>query len=174
MHSTAARWTHYRRGVGTFLLVSPVAFDSSMAGIFWTLGSGGTLVLPADGEHNDPVALRRLVEQHGVTHLLCLPSLYGWVLETQRAEALRSLRVVIVAGERCPAALAARHLQTLPEVEFHNEYGPTECSVWSTVYQAGAEDEREAVPIGRPIARTEVHVAEQPCGWRPAARWGRP
>ena len=168
VHSTEARRTHYRKGVGTFLLVSPMAFDSAMAGIFWTMTSGGTLVLPGDDEHNDPAALRRLVEEHRVTHVLCLPSLYAWILETEHADALRSLQVVIVAGESCPAALTERHRQVLPAAQLHNEYGPTECSVWSTVYRAGTADERAGVPIGLPIARAEVYVAERP--WRLAPR----
>jgi amino acid adenylation domain-containing protein len=164
VHSTDARRTHYRKPVGSYLLVSPVAFDSAMAGVFWTLCSGGTLVLPADDEHNDPAALRRLIEQHGITHVLCLPSLYAWVLDAEYLQTLRSLQVVIVAGESCPVALTDRHQRLLPQVELHNEYGPTECSVWSTVYQAGTVDEQAGVPIGRPIARARVYIAERP--WR--------
>jgi acyl-CoA synthetase (AMP-forming)/AMP-acid ligase II/aryl carrier-like protein len=164
VHSTDARRTHYRKPVGSYLLVSPVAFDSAMAGVFWTLCSGGTLVVPADDEHKDPAALRRLIEEHGVTHVLCLPSLYAWVLDAASLQTLRSLQVVIVAGEACPAALTERHQRLLPQVELHNEYGPTECSVWSTVYQAGTVDEQAGVPIGRPIARAQVYIAERP--WR--------
>ena len=167
VHSTEARRTHYGHGVGTFLLVSPLPFDSAMAGIFWTMSTGGTLVVPSEEEHNDPAALRWLIEAHGVTHVLCLPSLYGWLLEAG-GPALASLQVVIVAGERCPAALTSRHRQALPGVELHNEYGPTECSVWSTVYKVGTVDDTAAVPIGRPIARAAVYVAERP--WRLAPR----
>jgi amino acid adenylation domain-containing protein len=164
VHSTAARATYYGAGVGSFLLISPLAFDSAMAGVFWTLGSGGTLVLPGDGEHNDPQALRGLIERHGVTHLLCLPSLYAWLIETERPEALHTLRVAIVAGERCPATLAERQQRLLPAVELHNEYGPTECSVWSSAHPVRAGDASAGVPIGRPIARMQMHVVERP--WR--------
>jgi amino acid adenylation domain-containing protein len=168
LSSTDARSTHYREPVGSFLLVSPLAFDSAMAGVFWTLTTGGALIIPSDEEYNDPTALRRLIEEHGVTHVLCLPSLYAHVLDTDRAASLHSLRAVIVAGERCASALADRHRAALPAVALHNEYGPTECSVWSTVYTMGTANESAGIPIGRPVARTELHVAERP--WRLAPR----
>lgn len=160
LHSTDARRIVYPRPVGTYLLVSTLAFDSAMAGLFWTLCYGGTLVLPSDDEHADPVALRRLISRHEVTHLLCLPSLYGWVLDDP--ELLRTLDTVIVAGEVCPRALVRRHHQTLPRVELHNEYGPTECAVWSTVHQTRADDSRDHVPIGRPIPGASIFVVNRP------------
>ncbi|WP_312708344.1 AMP-binding protein, partial [Stenotrophomonas sp.] len=43
--STAARGLGYRDPPQCFLLLSSFSFDSSIAGIFWTLGSGGTLVM---------------------------------------------------------------------------------------------------------------------------------
>ena len=184
VHSTDARRTGYRRQVESFLLVSTLAFDSALAGLFWTLCCGGTLVLPGEDEHGDPAALRRLIERHGVTHALCLPSLYAWILGGALGDAqldpgqldagrrqLSSLQVVIVAGEACPRPLVDRHHRALPGVELHNEYGPTECAVWSTVHEARAEDAGERVPIGRPIARARAFVADRP--WELSA-WGAP
>ncbi len=169
VHSTDARRTYYRRPAGTYLLVSPIAFDSAMAGVFWTLFQGGTLVLPEDADAGDPTRLRHLVERHEVTHALCLPSLYAWVLDAERLSMLRSLQVVIVAGESCPTALAERHRSLLSGVELHNEYGPTECSVWSTVYEGGTADERGGVPIGRPVPRARIYVTERPWRLSPSA-----
>lgn len=166
-HSTRARALHYREPVDTYLLVSPLAFDSAMAGVFWTMNCGGTLVIAGDDEHNDPAALRRLIARHQVSHVLCLPSLFAWILATDPdgRDALESLRVVIVAGERCPSTLVTRHRDALPGVELHNEYGPTECSVWSTVSRLDTEP---AVTIGRPIAGAEAYVADRPWQLAPA------
>ena len=46
LHSTRAREHYYPQPVSRFLLLSSLAFDSLVAGIFWTLLSGGALVLP--------------------------------------------------------------------------------------------------------------------------------
>jgi thioesterase domain-containing protein/acyl carrier protein len=92
---------------------------------------------------------------HGVSHVLMVPSLYRAVLD-RIALPLPSLRVVIVAGEACPLALVGRHAQLLAEVALVNEYGPTEASVWATAHRLrpGSSD----VPIGGPIPGTTVRV----------------
>ncbi|CAN0419069.1 unnamed protein product, partial [Hapterophycus canaliculatus] len=47
--STFARTTFYPTSPESFLLLSPLWFDSSIAGLFWTICSGGKLVVPVDG-----------------------------------------------------------------------------------------------------------------------------
>ncbi len=165
LHSTAARWSHYGGRVEGFLLVSSLSFDSSVAGLFWTLSQGGMVCLPAEGGQRDALALAERVGAGGITHLLCLPSLYAVLLES--ADRLQSLRVAIVAGEICPPELPERHRERLPAARFFNEYGPTEGTVWSTVWEAPQDGgPLAAVPIGRPIANADVWVVE--AGGRPA------
>ena len=64
-YSTAAREAYYPEAVGRFLLLSSISFDSSVAGIFWTLTTGGTLVLPRDGEEQDVEALSGIIAETG-------------------------------------------------------------------------------------------------------------
>src|SRR6185436_6994189 len=49
VHSTSARLVHYTERPRRFALLPSFAFDSSVAGIFWTLAAGGTLLLPPAG-----------------------------------------------------------------------------------------------------------------------------
>ncbi|MBV8610427.1 MAG: AMP-binding protein, partial [Singulisphaera sp.] len=79
-HSTHARLRYYREPVAGFLLVSSLAFDSSVAGLFWTLAQGGTLVLPRQGEQGDPARLARLIQEHRLSHVLSVPSLFALLL----------------------------------------------------------------------------------------------
>ena len=137
--STQARLQFYVAPPGRFLLLSSVAFDSSVAGIFWTLATGGTLVIPTDEEISDARTLARLIDEAQVTTLLCIPSLYAQLLGSG-AERLRRLASVIVAGERCPSELVAEHFRTLPHVRLFNEYGPTEATVWATVHAIAPAD----------------------------------
>ena len=157
-HSTRARTTSSAGRVRCYLLLSSFAFDSSVAGIFWTLAQGGTLVLPPEGFEKDLLQLSALVARHHVTHLLGLPSLWALMLEQARAGELDSLETVIVAGESCPADLVRRHAARLPGVALFNEYGPTEATVWSTVFDARQPFERVQVPIGRPIPGSTNYV----------------
>jgi amino acid adenylation domain-containing protein len=163
--STQVRMAAYEAPVRAYLLLSSFAFDSSVAGIFWTLAQGGRLVLPAPGEELEMARLAQLVAQHKVSHGLSLPSLYQALLDQlQRSGSADSLECWIVAGEACPPALVAQHSKTLPQARLVNEYGPTEATVWAS-YEV-LEPSR-SVSIGRPIAGMDLRLLnefDQACG----------
>ncbi|MFZ1931164.1 MAG: amino acid adenylation domain-containing protein, partial [Candidatus Sulfotelmatobacter sp.] len=159
-NSTFARIAYYPEAVKSFLLLSSFTFDSSLAGIFWTLSVGGALVLPPDQSRWELDSLSRLVEKHSVSHLLCVPSLYKTLIESSPSERLASLKVAIVAGESCPATLVKDHFVRLPLTALYNEYGPTEATVWCSVYRCEPGDESNRVPIGRPIANTQLYLLD--------------
>lgn len=168
--STMARRQVYP-GRAVFLLLSPFAFDSAMAGTWGTLTTGGHLVVAAMDEIRDPEAVLDLVARHGATRSLCVPSLYRQLLDAAQRRgpaALDSLRVTTVAGETLPDALIEQHFAVLPEVALVNEYGPSETTIWATYrsYDAPApasigdavpgatlyvvDDELRPVPDGEP------------------------
>ncbi|MEV5986788.1 non-ribosomal peptide synthetase [Streptomyces sp. NPDC052051] len=162
--SNAARLAVYE-GFGTpvFLLLSPFHFDSSVAGVWGTLAAGGTLVVAGEEERRAPEALVGLVARHKVTHTLTVPSFYAELLHTVRenerlARDLASLRLVVCAGESLSRSVIDQHFALLPAVSLGNEYGPTECTVWSTyrVYDKPAEPS-----IGRAVPGTTVHLLDQ-------------
>ena len=158
VHSTNARIKYYNQSVGRFLLLSSLAFDSSVAGIFWTLFQGGTLVLPKQKLEQDIEALANLISHQQITHTLCLPSLYNLLLTYTNKTQLQSLQVVIVAGEGSGRSLAILHHEKLPDTSLYNEYGPTEATVWSSVYQVPASLESSTIPIGKPIPNTQIYL----------------
>ncbi|GAB5535917.1 MAG: hypothetical protein Rubg2KO_21660 [Rubricoccaceae bacterium] len=158
--STGARLVAYDAPVRRFLLLSSVAFDSSVAGLFWTLATGGALVLPPDRIEQNVDELAGLIEREQVTHTLCLPSLYQVLLDLAQPGPLASLKCVIAAGEALPPALAARHHERLPHASLFNEYGPTEATVWATVHRVPPNVETSRVPIGRPIPGARVYVLD--------------
>jgi amino acid adenylation domain-containing protein len=160
--STAARLLHYPEAVTGFVLCSSLSFDSSYAGIFWTLASGGTLLIPSR-RPGDLGAIGRAAADPRASHLLIVPTLYAVALRGGLAPRLAGLRAVVVAGEACPRDLVRRHFELLPDVALDNEYGPTECAVWCTVHRCTPQDAvGSAIPIGVPIpgARLRVRTAE--------------
>ncbi len=161
--SNAARDLHYANPPRRFLLLSPVSVDSSVAGIYWTLATGGTLVLPPPRGEQDVEGLTRLIERTNVTHTLLVPSLYRAILEHADTGRLASLRCVIVAGEECPTELVRLHEARLPGVALHNEYGPSEATVWATVAQLAPRSDAAdggRVTIGRPISGARVYLLD--------------
>ncbi len=162
VYSTSARlryYQNYQKVVNGFLLLSSFAFDSSVAGIFWTLCSGGKLILPQEGLQRDILKIMDLITHHEVSHLLCLPSLYTQILVQSQERQLVCLKVIIVAAEPCPISLVKQHWQQLPESSLFNEYGPTEATVWSTVYHCPSPDITK-VPIGSPIANAQIYILD--------------
>lgn len=149
--STQARSEVYEEDPAAFLMVSSFAFDSSMVGLFWTLTTGGVLVLPTDGYQSDVLHLAEIVESQAVTHLLAVPALYRVLLDEAPASSLRSLETVIVAGEPCPSDLVVDHYSKMGSAALHNEYGPTETTVWSHHYEFGKDFAGSEVPIGTGI-----------------------
>ncbi|MER5741594.1 amino acid adenylation domain-containing protein, partial [Streptomyces sp. NPDC002262] len=166
--STAARAVFYGPRPPRFLLLSPFAFDSSYAGVFWTLTFGGTLVVPDAEQVKDADLLAGLVDRHALTHTLTVPSFYRALLGRPGGPG-RSLRTVVVAGEACPADLVAEHRAVLPDCALVNEYGPSEATVWATGHFC-ADDGPGSVPIGTPIAGTTVFVLDG--SLRPVAAGG--
>ncbi|MEJ3744817.1 non-ribosomal peptide synthetase [Actinomycetes bacterium KLBMP 9797] len=158
--STLARRLVYP-GEPTFLLVSPLAFDSSVAGLWGTLTAGGTLVIASRDEVRDPERLVALVRRHGVTHTLCVPSLYEVLLDAAgRAGGgvLASLQTVIVAGEPLPQRLVERHFGWHGgRVALVNEYGPTEATVWASYRRFDAPG---PVSIGGPVPGARLYVLD--------------
>ncbi|MCK0148121.1 amino acid adenylation domain-containing protein [Arenibacter sp. F26102] len=158
--STLSRTKYYSNVPSSFLLVSSIAFDSSKVGIFWTLCTGGQLVLTRKGLEQDINLLNRALREYKISHTLMLPSLYKIVLENMGDYKFPDLKTVIVAGEVCGRTVCNLHLSLLPNVELHNEYGPTEATVWCSAYKIMANDEHVKVPIGKPIANSKMFLLD--------------
>ena len=140
-----------------------INFDTAVEEIFPTLFTGATLVLRS--REIPPVSdLCRLAAQQWLT-VLDLPTAYwhAWVHElAQSGETLPDcLRLVVVGGEKVSAERFHlwQKLVDPAKTAWLNGYGPTETTVISTAYQPDGFVEGE-VPIGRPIANTQVYVLD--------------
>src|SRR6202048_2423778 len=141
-----------------FLLLSSIAFDSSIAGVFGSILNGGTLVLSAALTADSAISS---IMRHHVNCFLAVPLLYGVLIDHLRQTSRLPLETVILAGEACSSELAILHRQLFPAASLINEYGPTECSVWSTAYRCSELDSfRALMSIGRPIWNTRIYVLD--------------
>ena len=159
--SNYARLSYYHEAPEAFLMLSSYAFDSSVAGIFHTLTTGGTLIIPSAEFRWETEQLTLLIAENKITHLLAVPSLYAEILDAAYVSRLASLHSVIVAGEACPRQLVNLHYEILPQASLFNEYGPTEATVWSTVFECEPGGNDKSVPIGRPPANTRIYILDR-------------
>jgi amino acid adenylation domain-containing protein len=139
-----------------------ISFDVALHEIFTPLASGALLELAEPRLHADPAYLVELVRRRGLTCIHFVPSLLQHVVAEPGLDECRSLRRVLCGGEELPPDLAARLLQRLPHVDLHNQYGPTEASISVAFHRVGLGDlERPRVPVGTPIANTQLHVVDE-------------
>ena len=150
---------------GVWLAVTSISFDISALELFWTLARGFTVVIHSEGSRTglqtngiEQESIFDQILRHGVTHFQCTPSLAGNLIRTRGAsEALQRLRTFLVGGEALPATLAAQLRQIL-RGDLINMYGPTETTVWSATHPV--REVNGTVPIGHPIANTEIHILD--------------
>lgn len=161
LNSTEGRLRYYSDNPTAFLLMSSISFDSSKAGIYWTLCTGGTLIISEKRMEQDIDLMCSVIAQNLVSHTLMLPSLYKMLMEFGTKSQLESLNTVIVAGEVCTSTICEMHFNKLPNVSLYNEYGPTEATVWCISHQINKMDVDNSVPIGRPVANSEVYLLDK-------------
>jgi len=138
---------------------TPFSFDVSVWEFFWPLMTGARLVLASPDGHKDPDYLVRLIQQTGVTTLHFVPSMLRIFLAAEGLGNCTTLKRVICSGEALSHELQERFFEFLP-VELHNLYGPTEAAVDVTYWACQRFSERKVVPIGRPVANTQVYVLD--------------
>lgn len=159
--STMARFDFYPTQPQSFLLMSSFSFDSSVAGIFWTVLAGGKLVLIERRTEQDLNSMSEIFVGEEITHMLLLPTLYKALIKNLPKQVFDTFNTVIVAGEACTKDLCTEHYKFIPEVELYNEYGPTEATVWATVYKTSAAETHVNVPIGKPVPGCQVYILDE-------------
>ncbi|KST62690.1 non-ribosomal peptide synthetase [Mastigocoleus testarum] len=140
---------------------TPFSFDVSVWEFFWTLLNGAELIVAKPGGHRDNNYLRDLIIKSQITTLHFVPSMLQVFLDTGGLEKCKSLRRVICSGEALPLDLQTRFFQLL-ECELHNLYGPTEAAIDVTFWQCQRHNNNQltSVPIGRPIANTQIYILD--------------
>jgi amino acid adenylation domain-containing protein len=136
------------------------SFDVSVWEFFWPLLAGARLVIARPEGHRDSAYLVKLIRDCAITTLHFVPSMLRAFLEEGGLESCGSLRNVICSGEALPHALQERFFTRLPASKLHNLYGPTEAAVDVTHWACQRGDERLTVPIGRPVANTQMYVLD--------------
>lgn len=139
---------------------TPFSFDVSVWEFFWPLLAGATLVVARPEGHRDPDYLKTVILKERITVVHFVPSLLQFFVEGANQH-YPDLKWVICSGEALGYDLQARFLAQFSNVELYNLYGPTEASIDVTFWRCERDSERQTVPIGRPIANTQIYILDQ-------------
>ena len=150
----------------TFLQLAPISFDASTFEIWGCLLNGGRLVVMAPATPSLE-EIGRALQQYQVTTLWLTAGLFH-LMVNERVQDLRGVRQLLAGGDVLGLRQVQKVLQELPETRLINGYGPTEGTTFTCCYaMQGSGPGGSSVPIGRPIANTQVHILDatlQPVG----------
>jgi amino acid adenylation domain-containing protein len=137
---------------------TPFSFDVSVWEFFWPLMTGATLVMAKPGGHKDSAYLVDTIVRHGITTMHFVPSMLSLFVAAEGLESAACLRRVMCSGEALPLELTKRFFARFPGVELHNLYGPTEAAIDVSHWHCKPDSARNVVPIGFPIANTQLYI----------------
>jgi amino acid adenylation domain-containing protein len=138
---------------------SSCSFDVSVWEFFAPLLVGAELIMAAPDSQLEPSQLVESIVAHRVTILQVVPSVLTQLLDEPNLPRCDSLRRVLSAGEALSHDLQERFFERL-SASLYNLYGPTETCVYSAGWMCQRVTRERVVPIGRPIANTQMYVLD--------------
>jgi amino acid adenylation domain-containing protein len=139
---------------------TPFSFDVSVWEFFWPLLTGASLIIAKPGGHQDSGYLVQLIAQEKITTLHFVPSMLQVFLEESELKKCVSIKRVICSGEALSFDLQERFFKRL-NAKLHNLYGPTEAAIDVTYWACQPNSNEKIVPIGRPIANTQIYILDK-------------
>ena len=162
-----SQWLHlaeFPQGLH-FATVSTIGADLGNTCIFPSLLCGGCLHIIRYEDSTDPQRLAHYAQRHPIDVLKIVPSHLQALLSGAEAPQLLPNKYLILGGERLTARLLERVTSLGARCEILNHYGPTETTVGSLTLRLEDYDWRhspaDSIPIGRPIANTQLYILDQ-------------
>jgi amino acid adenylation domain-containing protein len=134
------------------LAVTTLSFDISGLELYLMLSLGGRVIVVSRNSAADASELMKAMSEFNVSVMQATPATWRMLLEAGWSgnKQLKILSGGEALGSELAGALAERGKCVW------NLYGPTETTIWSTTYQVKGIE--EAIPIGKPIANTQIYI----------------
>ena len=142
------------------LQVASLSFDAATFEIWGALLNGGKLVIfPSHTPSLDE--LGQVIERYQVTTLWLTAGLFHLMVD-EKIDALKSLRQLLAGGDILSVPHVHKFLQGAENCQLINGYGPTENTTFTCCYQIPTSFSLDlSVPIGQPIANTQVYILDR-------------
>ena len=147
----------------SFAAVSTLAADLGNTAIFPALCAGSTLHVLSQERASDPVALADYFNRYPIDCLKIVPSHLSALLASPNQESILPRQCLVLGGEAASWHLIEQLQQCKATCRIVNHYGPTETTVGVLTYPVErdqASRASETVPLGHPLANTQVYVLD--------------
>ena len=125
-------------------------FDACMMDMYPALTCGASVYIIPEELRLDLIALNEYFEQNNITHSF-MTTQVGYQFATSIEN--HSLKHLSVGGEKLAS------LTPPTDYRFHNGYGPTECTIFTTTYPV--DKKQREIPIGKPTDNTHLYIVDQ-------------
>ncbi|WMV70849.1 amino acid adenylation domain-containing protein [Xenorhabdus griffiniae] len=138
-----------------------IAFDASTWEIWSALLNGGCLYIVPQSVLLDPAHFCTSLMKGHVTALWLTVGLFNAYFDSLKP-LLGQLRYLLIGGDVLdPRRIQQVQLAKSQPVHFINGYGPTETTTFAATYEMTALiDATRSIPIGRPIANTQIYILD--------------
>ncbi|MGH7261614.1 MAG: non-ribosomal peptide synthetase, partial [Nitrospiraceae bacterium] len=141
------------------------AFDASTMEVWGALLNGGSIVVVDREKVLEAGEFEESLKRHGVSVLWMTAGLMNQYAE-QLGETLGGLRYLIVGGDVLDARVMEGVLRGKAPGHLLNGYGPTETTTFALTHEIREVREKtKSIPLGRPIANTQVYILDG--NWEP-------
>ena len=147
----------------SFAHISTLAADLGNTVIFSALCGGGCLHVLSLQRASNASALAAYFQRYPIDCLKVVPSHLAALLVPSSPQAILPQQLLILGGEVVNWELIQQIQQHMPECRIVNHYGPTEATVGTLTYpirKGQTSCNSETVPLGRPLANTQVYVLD--------------
>jgi amino acid adenylation domain-containing protein/non-ribosomal peptide synthase protein (TIGR01720 family) len=147
----------------SFATVSTFAADLGNTAIFPALCTGGCLHVISQERATSPEALADYCEIHPIDCLKIVPSHLNALLSASHPEKILPAECLILGGEALSWNLIKKLQQYTANCQILNHYGPSEATVGVLTFMLKDEtigDKSDIVPLGRPLANTQVYILD--------------
>ena len=144
-----------------FLQLAPISFDASTFELWGSLLNGAKLaIMPPHTPSLEE--LGQAIREYQVTTLWLTTGLFNLMVD-ERLEDLQPLQYLVTGGDALSVPHVQQLLVKLTNVRLVNGYGPTENTTFSTCCHIihGISQLGISVPIGRPIANSQVYILDR-------------
>ncbi|MBE0684226.1 MAG: amino acid adenylation domain-containing protein [Anaerolineales bacterium] len=141
------------------LAVTTLSFDIAVLELLLPLTVGARVVIASSESVTDGTLLADTLTRSNATVMQATPASWRSLLEAGW-KGNADLKI-LCGGEALVSDLAERLLER--GAELWNLYGPTETTIWSTLYRVTSKESHgvsNTISVGRPIANTQIYILD--------------
>ncbi|WP_207750723.1 non-ribosomal peptide synthetase [Anaeromonas gelatinilytica] len=164
-HNVINLLTHMERNYpvehnDVYLLKTNYVFDVSVTELFgWFIGCGSLAVMK-ENYQRDIHAIINSIDRFKVTHINAVPSMliiFNEIIKNDLGR-LDSLKYLFAAGEELNTKVVYDFYNKFSKIKLQNLYGPTETTIYSSMYSVDKKMKCKNIPIGKAIQNTTLYV----------------